>query len=155
MLGALVQLGSAACGGDPPVIPPQTCDPISDRNALIALYNSTNGANWINTWNLNQPMSMWYGVLLNEEGCVIRIDFDGVADWGWSGFASGGNNLSGTIPPELGNLNNLSSLLLGYNQLTGSIPYQLGDLAKLHALSLHSNDLTGSIPHQLLSLIHI
>ncbi len=33
----------------------------NDSLALVALYNATDGANWTNTWNLNDPMSTWYG----------------------------------------------------------------------------------------------
>ena len=38
------------------------------------------------------------------------------------------NNLSGSIPPELGSLSNLHVLDLDENRLTGSIPPALGDL---------------------------
>ena len=37
------------------------------------------------------------------------------------------NELTGEIPPELGNLENLSTLELGNNQLTGEIPSELCD----------------------------
>ena len=33
----------------------------SDSLALVAFYDSTDGANWINTWNLNTPVDTWYG----------------------------------------------------------------------------------------------
>ncbi|MCY4647934.1 MAG: hypothetical protein OXE73_13795 [Gammaproteobacteria bacterium] len=38
------------------------------------------------------------------------------------------NNLSGSIPPELGSLSSLHVLDLDENRLTGSIPPALGDL---------------------------
>ena len=37
-----------------------------------------------------------------------------------------GNQLTGTIPPELGSLTNLERLYLSDNQLTGPIPPELG-----------------------------
>ena len=46
------------------------------------------------------------------------------------------NSLSGSIPPELGNIESLEELNLGYNQLTGSIPAELGDLGNLEVLNL-------------------
>ncbi|MDZ7876198.1 MAG: hypothetical protein U5L45_00930, partial [Saprospiraceae bacterium] len=43
-----------------------------DSLALVDLYNSTNGANWTNKWNLAQPMTSWYGITLTN-GRVTRI----------------------------------------------------------------------------------
>ena len=40
------------------------------------------------------------------------------------------NQLSGAIPPELGNLANLTVLGLSFNQLSGAIPSELGNLSK-------------------------
>jgi len=55
------------------------------------------------------------------------------------------NQLTGSIPTELGNLTNLIYLYLDDNQLTGSIPTQLGNLTNLITLSLYSNQLSGDI----------
>ncbi len=62
------------------------------------------------------------------------------------------NELTGSIPSELGSLTSLQWLYLHNNQLTGSIPTQLGSLASLQQLFLRNNQLTGSIPTQLGSL---
>ncbi|MBT4054648.1 MAG: hypothetical protein HOE74_05850 [Candidatus Marinimicrobia bacterium] len=56
------------------------------------------------------------------------------------------NQLTGVIPPEIGNLTNLITLNLGDNQLTGPIPSEIGNLTNLTNLNLRSNQLTGSIP---------
>ena len=57
------------------------------------------------------------------------------------------NDLSGSIPwDEIINLTDLESLALSYNQLTGQIPSEIGDLTNLQHLSLSNNQLTGSIP---------
>ncbi|MEM6602407.1 MAG: hypothetical protein AAF649_13590, partial [Verrucomicrobiota bacterium] len=56
------------------------------------------------------------------------------------------NHLSGTIPPELGNLSNLKWLVLPWNELTGVIPSTLGNLSNLKWLYLNDNQLTGVIP---------
>ena len=63
--------------------------------------------------------------------------------------------LSGSIPPQIGNLTNLLSLQLATNQLTGAIPPSLGNLTKLKLLDLSQNELTGSIPASLGSLTEV
>ena len=65
------------------------------------------------------------------------------------------NQLSGSIPPELGNLTNLQYLDLYCNQLSGSIPPELGNLANLQDLYLYSNQLSGSIPPELGNLANL
>jgi len=65
------------------------------------------------------------------------------------------NQLTGSIPPELGNLTNLFGLYLGFNQLTGSIPRELGDLTNLRTLYLSSNQLSGSIPPEIGDLTNL
>ncbi|MCY4645665.1 MAG: Ig-like domain-containing protein [Gammaproteobacteria bacterium] len=62
------------------------------------------------------------------------------------------NQLSGSLPSELGQLDNLEHLRLNSNQLTGSIPSELGNLHSLRVLGLAGNSLTGSIPSELGSL---
>ena len=45
----------------------------SEKNALIKLYKSTNGNQWKIKWNLNTPISSWYGVKLQNDK-VIALD---------------------------------------------------------------------------------
>lgn len=45
-----------------------------DSLALVAFYEAFDGAIWLNNWNLNQPMTTWYGVELNTRGEVIAIN---------------------------------------------------------------------------------
>jgi len=54
--------------------------------------------------------------------------------------------LTGSIPPEIGCLTNLTELLLDDNQLTGEIPSEIGQLTKLEDMNLSYNQLTGEIP---------
>jgi hypothetical protein len=125
-----------------------TCDivseiPTAECEALVALYDSTDGDNWSNNsgWlDTNAPCS-WYGVTC-DAGHVTQL-------WLY------GNQLSGNIPPELGSLVNLTSLGLGDSQLIGSIPAELGYLASLQELWLSGNQLSGSIPPELGDLANL
>nr|DAD32254.1 TPA_asm: hypothetical protein HUJ06_011105 [Nelumbo nucifera] len=56
------------------------------------------------------------------------------------------NNLSGTIPPEIGSLHKLNFLILFQNQLSGSMPWEIGNILNLYELDLSNNHLTGFIP---------
>ena len=59
------------------------------------------------------------------------------------------NDLSGTIPSELGKLSNLQFLWLHKNSLRGTIPSELGKLSNLQFLWLHKNSLSGTLPSEL------
>ena len=59
------------------------------------------------------------------------------------------NQLTGSIPTQLGSLKKLNVLALQSNQLTGAIPASLGDLGTLIRLDLSFNRLFGSIPTKL------
>jgi len=133
-----------------------TCLPCRQRDslALVVLYNSTDGANWTINWDLAQPMDTWYGVMLNEDECVTCIDMDGMFNCLYDNDFSG-NNLSGSIPPEIGDLTNLTYLSLGRNQLIGGIPPEIGNLTDLTGLVLDNNQLTDSIPPEIGNLINL
>jgi len=89
-------------------------NPSIDSLALVDLYNSTNGPNWTTTWDLTQPMDTWAGVNLDDTRRVFYL-------------ALSNNNLVGSLPPELGTLNNLLAIDVCFNQLSGTIPSALGN----------------------------
>ena len=65
------------------------------------------------------------------------------------------SGLTGSIPPEIGNLNNLTELDLSDNDLTGSIPSEIGNLSNLTKVYLYDNNLTGSIPSEIGNLTNL
>jgi len=88
--------------------------PLAEREALVALYNSTNGINWYvdTNWNTDEPISTWNNVTVEnisgqDHVTEIKLRF---------------NNLLGSIPNELVNLTHLIKLELSANSLYGNIP---------------------------------
>ncbi|KAG6632841.1 hypothetical protein CIPAW_12G006800 [Carya illinoinensis] len=69
-----------------------------------------------------------------------------------SGLDFSCNNLTGGIPPTLGQIASLHALNLSYNQLTGKIPITFSKLAQLESLDLSHNNLSGEIPSTLIDL---
>ena len=115
----------------------------TDREALVALYNATDGENWnqSDNWLSDAPLGEWKGVLTDDRRVVVLY--------------LGDNALSGEIPPELGSLSNLTDLSLHGNDLSGAIPAELGSLSNLTALDLRNNALSGAIPAELGSLSNL
>ncbi|TYH82225.1 hypothetical protein ES332_D02G044800v1 [Gossypium tomentosum] len=62
------------------------------------------------------------------------------------------NNLTGHIPPELGNLSEIYSLNLSHNKLMGVIPSSFSKLHQIESFDLSYNNLSGEIPNQLVEL---
>ena len=77
----------------------------------------------------------WYGIICSSDQ-VTGIDLDN-------------NLMTGVLPSEIENLQNLNQLLLYGNQINGSLPPQLGNLQNLAYLDLYSNQFSGDIPSQL------
>ena len=115
---------------------------MSDCEALLAARDTLAGSAALN-WSADTPITAW----------------DGVDVWGrpervtWLDLHE--NQLTGEIPPGLGNLANLQGLWLLRNQLTGQIPTELGSLANLKYLELWENQLTGQIPTELANLANL
>ncbi|MEM8484018.1 MAG: T9SS type A sorting domain-containing protein [Bacteroidota bacterium] len=105
-----------------------------DSLALVALYNSTNGASWTSKsgW-LTGALATWEGVTLDANGYVSELNLEN-------------NNLNGTIPAELLDLVDLLFLNLSDNMLRGNIPDNINLLSRLQVLDLSFNMLDGPIP---------
>ncbi len=109
-----------------------------DRAALVVFYIATDGPNWSDNtnWLSDAPLKDWSGVTIGADGRVTHLILTR-------------NQLSGEVPPELGNLSSLELLDLRYNQLRGETPPELGALSSLRVLTLSDNRLTGEIPAEL------
>ena len=113
----------------------------AEKDALTDLYVTTNGEQWINTWDLNAPVDTWHGVTVKNNNVVaISLLF---------------NNLDGLLPDSLEDLKNLEKLELSFNKLSGKIPSTIGSLKKLKVFAINGNNLTGTIPATIGSLQNI
>lgn len=107
---------------------------LSQEEALIALYDATNGDNWKNNtnWCTDSDFSEWYGIQCDYKGNVISLDLSD-------------NNLVGHIPEEIGQLTSLYWVNFGSNSLSGSIPESFYELTGLRYWYFYNNKLTGEL----------
>jgi Leucine-rich repeat (LRR) protein len=121
-----------------------------DKDALIALFLSTNPNidnvdnfdpadiswtrydNWLDD---SVPLNDWYGIEVRD-GRVYKIDLNS-------------NNLLGSIPAEIGNLDALNTLNLRKNKLSGEVPTEVSEMTALVSLFLWDNQLSGPLPEDL------
>ncbi|MCY3784772.1 MAG: hypothetical protein OXG79_13460 [Chloroflexi bacterium] len=132
------------------------------RDALVALYDAANGDDWNknDNWLSDAPLGEWFGVTTDIHDRVVDLDLSQNQLSGTLPPEIGqltalrrldvqGNQLQGEIPPEIGDLDNVTHLSLWANQFSGSIPTEMGDMASLQWAALGINELTGPIPPEL------
>jgi hypothetical protein len=108
---------------------------VVDRDALLSFKSCLQGNYALRDWG-SHPVCHWHGVLRDSRGRVIALGIT---------YA----NLTGVIPPAIGNLSSLETLNLDYNNLLGRIPMEFGKLSRLKWLGLSGNHLEGVIPERL------
>ena len=110
-----------------------------DHEALIALYQSTNGPKWNNNtgWLKGDPCTYpyWFG-LYCIQGRVIQINLV---------F----NGLVGSIPSDITRASALQVLRLYSNAITGDIPAGLFTMESMQIIDLNSNSITGTLPSRI------
>jgi hypothetical protein len=82
----------------------------------------------------------------------IVYTFKGVPLLLMTGIDMSSNQLTGSIPFEMGELSQLRSLHLSNNFLTGHIPSSFQNLKNAESLDLSHNRLSGGIPYELVGL---
>ena len=110
-------------------------EPLTDRDVLEALYHAAGGTDWANAggWLSEAPLGRWHGIETDGSGSVTAVRLPG-------------NSLVGGIPPELGHLPYLETLILRENNLTGPLPPEIGLAIRLRELDLGHTELEGPIP---------
>jgi Leucine-rich repeat (LRR) protein len=141
--------------------------PQSQRDALIAFYQATNGQGWVGQLNwLGAPGTecTWYGVACDDAGANVTglelpsnnlrgafpASIAALPQLRFVNLAQ--NQLTGSLPAEVGQLSELQSFYASYNQLTGPIPDAIGNLKKLEYLGLDNNELAGPLPSSIGSM---
>ncbi len=104
---------------------------VSQRDALMALYQSTGGPDWFESgnWGTSRPLRDWHGITVDNQGRVTELILNR-------------NRLGGPIPPELGSLTSLTELnLSGNSGLAGNLPTELTGLGRLRTFLAGGTDL--------------
>ncbi|MDB2556794.1 hypothetical protein N9X77_02370 [Luminiphilus sp.] len=107
-----------------------------DRAVLSAFYSATSGPIWkkADKWLTDESVCKWHGVTCNKKsGRVEKLNLR---------F----NNLTGSLPPIIGELDQLKTLDLDGNQLYGELPPELNNLKNLTQLDLGKNSFSGRVP---------
>jgi streptogramin lyase len=131
----------------------------AECRALVALYEGTGGEAWtdVEGWLTGGQPCTWGGVtcrgghvlwlILTEAGLSGTLPPE-LGDLRWlQVLYLKDNDLRGSIPPEIGAMGDLQALDLGWNlELSGPIPDEIGDLRNLMELNLFGSDLAGPLP---------
>ncbi|KAJ9560738.1 hypothetical protein OSB04_005898 [Centaurea solstitialis] len=133
-----------------------TCLPLDEVDALREI-----GRKLHKDWDFNEDpcsrtinwVSPTIGSFENIVDCSQNINNCNIIN-----ISLKGQNLQGTLPPELVNLRYLQNLYITYflhfldlsrNFLSGNIPPEWGSMEKIQNISLLGNRLTGSIPKEI------
>ncbi|KAL3906489.1 MAG: hypothetical protein SGILL_009251, partial [Bacillariaceae sp.] len=114
-----------------------------DRYVAAVLGFAWKYENWNDNTNwLDGGVSTceWQGLSCNDDGRISVMDL-------------AVQNLQGSIPSEIGFLDNLDFVFLFRNALTGSIPTEMGNLGDVDFMYLNENELSGSIPDEMAGLL--
>ena len=135
---------------------------VANCEVLLGLRDHLAGDRDLN-WSADIPITQWDGIAVGDSGVktlelgdreltgVVPPELGQLSQLEWLSLYN--NELTGVIPPELGQLSQLQWLDLGGNMLIGSIPPALGRLSQLEWLDLSGNVLIDSIPPELSQLI--
>ena len=120
---------ASPCTNSRAVPNPEAPGLVRDCNTLLAVKDTLRGSASLN-WRKTIPINRWDGVTVSNSR-VTQLDLSD-------------NQLTGSIPEELGNLSQLEWLSLRENQLTGRIPPELDSIDTLY---LYGNESLGCLPN--------
>ncbi|CAA7037631.1 unnamed protein product [Microthlaspi erraticum] len=110
------------------------------------------------SWEGSDPCgTKWVGITCSDDHVVSislgHLNLEGKLSWDITALAelqildlSYNIGLSGSLPPNIGDLKKLRNLILVGCSFSGQIPESVGSLEQLEYLSLNSNQFSGTIP---------
>ncbi|KAL8061357.1 hypothetical protein ABFX02_02G081500 [Erythranthe guttata] len=137
----------------------------NDFTSLKALKDTW--GNYPPNWIGSDPCGdVWDGITCKNDRVVsitlASIDLSGQLSSDIAGLTelqtldlSYNKRMTGPLPPQIGNVNKLSSLILVGCGFFGPIPGSIGSLQQLRYLSLNSNNFIGSIPPSIGNLTNL
>jgi len=104
-----------------------------DSLAVVELYKSTDGDNWVNNenWLSEKPINEWFGITA-EDTSIVALELPL-------------NHLKGELPKGITTLTNLKFLNLAQNDLSGPVSDVFSKLKALEDLNISQNDFTDEI----------
>ncbi|TXG53557.1 hypothetical protein EZV62_018813 [Acer yangbiense] len=115
----------------------------TDKNALLALktrITHDSATLLAKNWSTSTSVCNWIGV-----SCGVRHQRVTALNISYLG-------LTGTIPPQLGNLSFLALLAINDNNFYGSLPYELARLRRLKYINFNYNQLSGNVPSSIFNI---
>lgn len=116
-----------------------------EYEALRAIYEQLGGSSWKEStnWVTNEALDTWSRVKIDSTGRVTSLQLEE-------------NDLSGTLPAEIGTFARLRRLDMDLNwDIIGPIPAAIGDLESLEFLKLSSTGLSGPLPREIGKLANL
>ncbi|KAJ0016812.1 hypothetical protein Pint_11695 [Pistacia integerrima] len=119
----------------------EVTDISTDKQALLALKSciSHDSSNLLaNNWSISSFFCDWIGVTCGgaRHQRVTALDISNLG-------------LTGTLPPQIGNLSFLATLSIRNNSFHGSLPDELTQLRSLKYLNLGYNRFSGGLPESI------
>ena len=114
---------------------------VTERFALMELYDSTGGDKWTNRdgWDSDSGLDDWYGLTVRDS--LVRE------------LRLPGNGLEGPLPPALGSLLGLETLDLADNDLTGGVVVTITSVDPLDTIRVSENEgMEGPLPFRMIDL---
>lgn len=114
-------------------------DRLRQRFAMALMYCEFNGDNWLEgeLWVSDLHECDWYS-MIGVDPCSRNEEYQIIRNYG--------QQMRGTLPPELSMISSLWEITLSDNLISGTIPSEFVKLSQLDTIALSFNLFEGTIP---------